>query len=127
MTIRLTHLPCPTIDLTHVAASYGFVSYISPAYDFPLTSGWDAIEAILHMSLHVSNALRRLTTAASLRKATELKCFILRVGGLSPRRNGEPHFEAMRRILCKSKAESTSTELLAQEIFSWSSRDAEMR
>jgi hypothetical protein len=66
-------------------------------------------------------------TASSLRKASKLKCFILRIGGLSLRRDGEPRFIAMQRILCKSKAESTSAELLVQEIFSWSSRYADIR
>lgn len=127
VSIRLTRLPCPTIDLTHVAASYDFVSYISPTHDFPRTGGINKIEAILYMSFHVSSALRRLMTAASLRTATKLMCAILWIAGLPPRRDGESRFEAMRRILCKPRGESNIAEFLVQQIFSWISRDADMR
>ncbi|GAB7327769.1 hypothetical protein MBLNU13_g11579t1 [Cladosporium sp. NU13] len=124
--LRLIHLPCPTIDLTHFAATYDFEKYKSTAYGFPLADQDDAAEATRSMGFYVSTTIRRLMTDTSVRNATSLKCFIIRIAGLEPRKDDERHFDAMRRVLCEPNAGPASAEKLAQDVFSWGCVDADM-
>lgn len=121
--LRLVHLPCPTIDLTHFTATYDFAKYRSTAHGFPLADRDDALEATRNMGFHVSSALRRLM---SLSNATKLMRCILLIGGLGPTKDGEPYFDAMQRILYQPNAGPASAETLAQEIFSCCCEDAAM-
>lgn len=121
--LRLVHLPCPTIDLTHLVATYDFAKYRSTAHGFPLADHDDALEATRNMGFHVSSALRRLM---SLVNPTKRMPCILQIGGLGPRKDGESRFDAMKRILYQRNAGPASAETLAQEIFSCCCVDADM-
>lgn len=121
--LRLIHLPCPTIDLTHFVATYDFAKYRSAAHGFPLADHDDALEATRNMGFHVSSALRSLM---SLINPPKRMPFILQIGGLGPRKDGEPFFDAMQRILYQPNAGPASAETLAQEIFSCCCEDAAM-
>ena len=62
----------------------------------------------------------------SLSNATKVMRCILLIGGLGPRKDGEPYFDAMQRILYQPNAGPASAETLAQEIFSCCCEDAAM-
>ena len=79
------------------------------------------------MAFYVSSAVRRLMTDTTVRNATNLKGFIIRIAGLEPRKQDEEtHFDAMQRVLCQPNAGPASAEKLSQDIFSWSCVDADM-
>ena len=123
--LRLIHLPCPIIDLGHFAATYDFTEYKSAAYGFPLADQNNAAEATSNMAFHVSNAVHRLKTDTTVRNATYLKFFAIRLVGLEPIKDEEEHFDAMRRVLCQPNPGPASAEKLAQEIISWACVDAD--